>query len=90
MRHSIRLTLAFLLASCFFCSAAPSLGQATDWNQIQAPPLRAFHPPVPVRIQLSNGMVIFLMEDHELPLVQGIAEIRGASRDEARPEEGQA
>lgn len=88
MRRSIRLIPAFLLAFCFFCSAAPSLGQATDWNQIQAPPLRAFHPPVPVRIQLSNGMVIFLMEDHELPLVQGIAEIRGASRDEPAEKAG--
>ena len=45
--------------------------QATDWRQIQAPPLPAFHPQQPKRIQLSNGMVIFLNEDHELPLVAG-------------------
>jgi zinc protease len=62
--------------------APPSFGQASDWKQIQAPPLRSFHPASPNRIQLSNGLVIFLMEDHELPLVRGIAEIRGASRDE--------
>ncbi len=29
-----------------------------------------FHPPKPQRITLPNGIVLFLMEDHELPLIQ--------------------
>src|SRR5215472_8330325 len=52
---------------------------ATNWKQIAAPPLHAFHAQHPKRIQLSNGMVIFLQEDHELPLVRGTARIRGGS-----------
>jgi len=28
-------------------------------------------------MQLANGMVIFLQEDHELPLIRGTAQIRG-------------
>ena len=31
---------------------------------------------------LPNGMVIFLQEDHELPLIDGTIRIRGGSRDE--------
>ena len=31
-------------------------------------------PAQPKRIQLANGMVIFLQEDHELPLISGIAQ----------------
>jgi len=57
-------------------------GQATDWHQIPIPPLPAFHPQEPKRVELPNGLVIFLQEDHELPLIDGIATIRGGSRDE--------
>ncbi len=56
--------------------------QASDWKEIKIPPLPAFHPQQPRRIPLPNGMVIFLQEDHELPLVRGTARIRGGSRDE--------
>jgi zinc protease len=56
--------------------------QATDWQQIPIPALRAFHPQQPKRIELPNGMVIFLQEDHELPLIDGTARIRGGSRSE--------
>src|SRR5216684_5812210 len=54
---------------------------ATNWKQIEAPALHAFHPQLPKRIQLPNGMVIFLQEDHELPLIRGTARIRGGSRE---------
>ncbi len=33
------------------------------------PPLRAFTQPAPARHVLENGMVVFLMEDHSLPVV---------------------
>ncbi|PYQ40318.1 MAG: insulinase family protein [Acidobacteria bacterium] len=54
----------------------------TDWKQIAKPPLRAFQPVSPRRIALGNGMVIFLQEDRELPLVQATLRIRGGSREE--------
>jgi zinc protease len=63
--------------------APPSpAAQALDYKQIPIPPLRAFKPQQPKRIELSNGMVIFLQEDHELPLVDGAARIRGGSVNE--------
>jgi zinc protease len=53
--------------------------QARPWKQIPIPPLPAFHPAQPKRIQLANGMVIFLQENHELPLISATARIRGGS-----------
>src|SRR5438128_11196333 len=72
------LTIITPLLSCVF----EARGQATDWKPIIIPPLHAFHPQAPRRVALPNGMVIFLQEDHELPLVRGIARIRGGSREE--------
>src|SRR5437763_2756064 len=73
VRCSLLLALGILLA-------APLSAQ--DWKQIPIPPLPGFHPQQPKRIELPNGLVIFLQEDHELPLIDGIARIRGGSRAE--------
>jgi zinc protease len=50
------------------------------WQQIPIPKLPAFHPAQPKRVELPNGMVVFLQEDHELPLIDGTARIRGGER----------
>ncbi|MFZ0300966.1 MAG: pitrilysin family protein [Candidatus Sulfotelmatobacter sp.] len=71
-----------LVAAAIFAHPSRSAAQATNWRQIPVPPLPAFHPQQPKRIELSNGMVIFLQEDHELPLIGGTARIRGGARDE--------
>jgi zinc protease len=68
----------------------PARGQATDWKQIPKPPLHAFTPTQPRRVVLGNGLVIFLQEDHELPLVRGTARIRGGSREEPAAKVGLA
>lgn len=62
-------------------AAASAAAQATHYSQIKSPELRKFSMPQPKRIALGNGMVIFLQEDHELPLIKGSATIRGGSRD---------
>ncbi len=68
-----------LLATLLLFATLASAQQLTPWNKIQAPPLPAFTPPSPTRIQLPNGMVIFLQPDHELPLISATARIRGGS-----------
>ncbi len=68
-----------LVAATLFAALPKAASQATDWQQIPVPPLPAFQAQQPKRIELSNGMVIFLQEDHELPLIQGTARIRGGS-----------
>ena len=70
---------ATLLASLFV--AATALAQVRDYREIKSPPLRQFSMPQPKRIQLANGLVIFLQEDRELPLIRGRALIRGGARD---------
>src|SRR5438105_8795491 len=62
---------------------------ATDLKAVKKPPLPEFHPQQPKRIQLENGMVIFLQEDHELPLISGTAYIRGGSSEEPAEKIGQ-
>src|SRR3984893_1240535 len=75
--------MAFLLVLVTMSVALPpAAAQATTWQQIPIPPLPAFHPQQPKRIELPNGMVIFLQEDHELPLIDGTTRIRGGSHNE--------
>lgn len=71
-------------------TAIPALAQVNDHREIKAPPLRAFNMPQPKRIALPNGMVIFLQEDKELPLVRGTAIIRGGARDVEAAKAGMA
>src|SRR6185437_11294048 len=63
-------------------TATPSVGTATSWQKVPVPPLHQFKPQEPRRVELPNGMVLFLQEDHELPLIDGTIRIRGGSRDE--------
>ena len=78
--RSIKVLLALAVASCLWAPALRS--QATDWKKIPIPPLHEFKPQQPKRIDFPNGMVVFLQEDHELPLISGTAVIRGGSREE--------
>jgi zinc protease len=60
----------------------PQQGPVVDvgGQRIPIPPLPKFQPQKPVRIELPNGLVIFLQEDHELPLIDGTIRIRGGGR----------
>jgi len=69
------------LAAALVLATTSLFAQVTDYREIKTPPLKTFNPPTAKRIQLDNGMVIFLMEDHELPLIRGSARIRGGARD---------
>ncbi|HET9840285.1 MAG TPA: pitrilysin family protein [Candidatus Angelobacter sp.] len=70
--------------------AGKSDASAADLEAIKRPALPPFKPAVPKRIQLANGMVIFLMEDHELPLIDANALIHGGSRGEPADKVGLA
>jgi zinc protease len=95
LRSTTALSLLFLMTSAVWAQAPPQKNApaqttrapagaktakpAAPWKQIPIPPLPPFHPQEPQRIQLANGMVIFLQEDHELPVVGGTMRIRGGS-----------
>ena len=82
MKMQRTLLALVLAAAATFATLPQASAQATSWQQVPIPPLPAFKPQQPKRIQLSNGMVIFLQEDHELPLIDGTARIRGGSVNE--------
>ncbi len=69
-------------------TAAKAPAQAQPWMKIAVPPLHAFKPQQPKRIELANGLVIFLQEDHELPFIDGSILIRGGSREEPAAQVG--
>lgn len=77
MKRALLSSFALLLLIAGFGSSPLS---AQAWKQIPIPKLPEFKPPKPKRVQLANGMVIFLQEDHELPLIDGTARIRGGER----------
>lgn len=68
-------------AMALLALSTASFAQVNDYRDIKTPPLKKFQPPQPKRIALGNGMVIFLQEDHELPLIKGAIQIRGGERD---------
>jgi predicted Zn-dependent peptidase/outer membrane lipoprotein-sorting protein len=69
--------------------ADPQASMATDTTDIRTadydvraltyPELRDFEAPDPQRIELENGMVVFLLEDPELPLVSAVARVGAGS-----------
>jgi zinc protease len=67
-------------------TSAPTVAQ--PWTKIPIPPLHAFKPEQPKKIELANGLTIFLQEDHELPFINGTILIRGGSRDEPAAKAG--
>jgi zinc protease len=62
-------------------SPAPaSAVTAQHYTELEFPPLRDIQIPDYERYELPNGLVVYLMEDHELPLVTGSATFRTGER----------
>jgi zinc protease len=61
-------------------AAAPSskaaAGPVPSWKDLVYPPLHPIATPDVAAVTLPNGMKLYLLEDHELPLVHGAARIR--------------
>ncbi len=82
---SSRLSTAMILGALALALVAPialPAQQNKPWEKIPIPKLHEFKPHQPIRIELKNGIVLFLQEDHELPFVSGTVLIPGGSRDE--------
>lgn len=85
--RSISFTFLTGILAMALVLAVPATAQDTgdirtadyDVQQLEFPDLRSFEVPSPERVELDNGMTIFLLEDHELPQVQATARIAGGS-----------
>ncbi|HIK44082.1 MAG TPA: insulinase family protein [Leptolyngbyaceae cyanobacterium M65_K2018_010] len=60
------------------------------YDELEFPPLPQVQIPSFERYELPNGLVVYLMEDHELPLVSGSATFRTGSRFEPADQVGLA
>lgn len=70
---------------------APAFSQAAKhYTELEFPPLPEIKLPNYERFQLENGMVVYLMQDRELPLVSGTALFRTGERLEAPEKVGLA
>ncbi|MBF2063841.1 MAG: insulinase family protein [Calothrix sp. C42_A2020_038] len=87
--YTLILTFSFLLLTFNFSWAATT-GEAKHYTDLQLPPLPEVKLPKYERYVLSNGMVVYLMEDHELPLVKGTAAIKTGDRFEPADQVGLA
>ena len=72
-----RIFLTTLLA---LAVTVPVVGQVQSWKDIKYPPLPAMKIPEPQRVTLPNGMLVMLMEDHELPAIEVMSRIRAGDR----------
>lgn len=70
------------LLTAFMWAIPAQTQESKPWEKIPIPPLKEFKPQQPKRIELKNGIVIFMQEDHELPFVSGTVIIPGGARDE--------
>jgi zinc protease len=70
---------AALAALLLALPLAPVAAQVESAADLRFPPLSRFDLPQPQRVELENGLVILLLEDHELPLVEVTAMVRSGS-----------
>ena len=59
--------------------AATGEAQNKPHEGLVYPPLNQPQPPVPDRFELDNGMIVYLLEDHELPIIDISVRIRTGS-----------
>jgi zinc protease len=65
-----------LLASVPLLAQAQQAVPPASWKALKFPPLREIAIPKVEEVTLPNGMKLYLLEDHELPLVRGLALVR--------------
>jgi zinc protease len=82
MKKTFGTQIIFAVCAIILAPNALLAQQAKPWEQIPLPKLHDFKPHQPKRIELKNGIVLFLQEDHELPFISGSVLIPGGARDE--------
>ena len=58
-------------------SGQSASGIPSNWNKVPIPALHEFKPQEPRRVEFPNGLVVFLQEDHELPVINGFIRVAG-------------
>ncbi len=69
----MRLAIAFVIVSALGLAQPAAV---PSYKQLKFPALKPVQIPEPTSFTLSNGMKVYLLENHELPLVSGSALVR--------------
>ncbi len=83
------LMAALIITGSSFPAAAQSNFRFTSLDKIKYPPLR-FNLPQVQRVVLENGIILYILEDHELPLVNISAKINTGTMYDPEGKEGVA
>ncbi|MGG6293234.1 M16 family metallopeptidase [Leptolyngbya sp. AN02str] len=84
------LTCGLMMALSLLHPAPVRAAEPLHYNQLEFPSLREVQLPDYTRFRLRNGMVVYLIEDHEFPLIGGTAIFRTGSRIEPAEKTGLA
>ena len=74
------LTIALLTLGFVFVGSGQVGSKPMQYKKLKYPPLRQVQIPEPLRFQLGNGMIVYLLEDHTLPLIEGSVLVRTGSQ----------
>jgi predicted Zn-dependent peptidase len=85
-----RRSYSLVLTASLAAGAAGAGAQVAQVEDLTFPPLPAFDVPTPTRTVLDNGLVVLLLENHELPLVDAVALIRTGAQYETADQSGLA
>ena len=72
------------------CLGVDGLAQVQNYRDIHYPTLPEFKIPKPTLFTLENGLQVFLMENHELPLIQVVARVHTGANYEPADKTGLA
>jgi len=81
---------ALFLLAAFALAPGLSATAQTPYKKLKYPPLKDLTLPQVERVELPNGLVLYLVEDHTLPKVEGYALIRTGARFEPAEKVGLA
>jgi zinc protease len=74
------LTISLLTLGFVWTSSGQTGSKPLQYKKLKYPPLRQMQIPEPMRIQLTNGMIVYLLEDRTLPLIEGSVLVRTGSQ----------
>ena len=72
----LRLSCLLLITGLLWAQAPAPAPDIPSYEQLNYPPLRQVEIPEVITHTLPNGMKLYLLEDHELPLIGGFALVR--------------
>jgi predicted Zn-dependent peptidase len=78
-KSSVKIFFIFLAFALCFVGSSCTQKYTLNYKQLKYPKLGEIEIPEGERVTLANGMQLFLLEDHELPLISVSARIRAGS-----------